>query len=238
MPNPQLRLDAALGLVVIEFRDESGTVTTSIPSQRQLDAYRMWEQQHNAPPATLPGDAAGHTVGCASRQPAGISAAEGGPATVAAGPAIAAPTGIRSGRACCLRSGNPEDVGWSPTRLDGDPDVAPAACRSSEGSADSFLVPLMPALSRHYELAWSRCRRATRWPPRSTRRTSSGWNGAGTTRSGRHSPARCKVSRACCGCTRSRRCRPIIRHGWTGHGCSDWSWSARTLPMCSRRGSP
>lgn len=40
--NPTLRLDPALGLVVIEFRDESGNVTASIPSQRQIDAYRMW----------------------------------------------------------------------------------------------------------------------------------------------------------------------------------------------------
>ena len=36
IPNPQMRLDPALGLVVIEFRDTSGAVTTSIPSQRQL----------------------------------------------------------------------------------------------------------------------------------------------------------------------------------------------------------
>jgi hypothetical protein len=47
--NPSLRLDAALGLVVIEFRDDSGTITSSIPSQRQLEAYRQHEQ---APPNT------------------------------------------------------------------------------------------------------------------------------------------------------------------------------------------
>jgi hypothetical protein len=46
--NPSLRLDAALGLVVIEFRDDSGTITSSIPSQRQLEAYR----QHEQPPPT------------------------------------------------------------------------------------------------------------------------------------------------------------------------------------------
>lgn len=39
-PNPTLRLDSALGLVVIEFRDESGAVTHSIPSAHQLEAYR------------------------------------------------------------------------------------------------------------------------------------------------------------------------------------------------------
>lgn len=40
--NPSLRLDAALGLVVIEFRNDSGAITTSIPSQRQLEAYQRW----------------------------------------------------------------------------------------------------------------------------------------------------------------------------------------------------
>lgn len=38
--NPSLRLDPALGLVVIEFRNETGTVTRSIPTQQQLDAYK------------------------------------------------------------------------------------------------------------------------------------------------------------------------------------------------------
>lgn len=39
-PNPTLRLDPALGLVVIEFVSKSGAVTSSIPSQRQLAAYQ------------------------------------------------------------------------------------------------------------------------------------------------------------------------------------------------------
>jgi len=34
LPNPTLRLDPALGLVVIEFLSKSGSVTSSIPSQR------------------------------------------------------------------------------------------------------------------------------------------------------------------------------------------------------------
>src|SRR5689334_9538145 len=41
--NPTLRLDAALGLVVIEFRNETGAITTSIPSQRQLQEYQRWQ---------------------------------------------------------------------------------------------------------------------------------------------------------------------------------------------------
>lgn len=54
MPNPQLRLDPALGLLVIEFRDTSGAVRASIPTQRQLNAYRMWEQMHAAVPDASP----------------------------------------------------------------------------------------------------------------------------------------------------------------------------------------
>ena len=38
--NPSLRLDPALGLVVMEFRNEAGKVTESFPDTRQLDAYR------------------------------------------------------------------------------------------------------------------------------------------------------------------------------------------------------
>ncbi len=39
LPNPSLRLDAALGLVVLEFRNADGTART-IPSERELQAYR------------------------------------------------------------------------------------------------------------------------------------------------------------------------------------------------------
>jgi hypothetical protein len=55
--NPTLRLDPALGLVVIEFHnDSSGAVTTSIPSQRQLEAYQRWDATHFGPtPAGQPG---------------------------------------------------------------------------------------------------------------------------------------------------------------------------------------
>ena len=44
-PNPTLRLDARLGMVVLEFHDDQGAVSGSIPSQRVLDAYR----NHSAP---------------------------------------------------------------------------------------------------------------------------------------------------------------------------------------------
>ncbi len=53
--NPTLRLDPALGLVVIEFRDDAGALTSTIPSQRQIEAYRTHQQaipqRAGAPPA-------------------------------------------------------------------------------------------------------------------------------------------------------------------------------------------
>ena len=38
--NPKLRIDRDLGMVVIEFRDAAGRVSVSLPSQRELEAYR------------------------------------------------------------------------------------------------------------------------------------------------------------------------------------------------------
>jgi hypothetical protein len=54
-PNPSLQLDPALGLVVIEFRNNTGTVTDSIPSERQLEAYQRWATTHFGPaPSGMP----------------------------------------------------------------------------------------------------------------------------------------------------------------------------------------
>jgi hypothetical protein len=50
-PIPTLQLDPALGLVVIEFVNSSGAVTTSIPTQRELTAYREGTAE---PPGTHP----------------------------------------------------------------------------------------------------------------------------------------------------------------------------------------
>jgi hypothetical protein len=49
LANPALRLDASLGLVVIEFRDGAGTITHSIPSQRQMEAYRTHQDTPPSP---------------------------------------------------------------------------------------------------------------------------------------------------------------------------------------------
>jgi len=47
--SPSLQIEPGLGVVVIEFRDATGNVTDSIPSQRQLQAYRL----HQATPPGL-----------------------------------------------------------------------------------------------------------------------------------------------------------------------------------------
>lgn len=39
VPNPSLRLDPALGLVVMEFRDRQGR-TETLPTEKELEAYR------------------------------------------------------------------------------------------------------------------------------------------------------------------------------------------------------
>jgi hypothetical protein len=46
IPNPTVRFDPALELVVIEFYSAAGSVTTSVPSQRQLQEYRKWNVTH------------------------------------------------------------------------------------------------------------------------------------------------------------------------------------------------
>lgn len=59
LPNPTLRLDPGLAIVVIEFRDETGAVRSTIPTEQQLDAYRTWDRTHATAAAapTAHGDA-------------------------------------------------------------------------------------------------------------------------------------------------------------------------------------
>jgi hypothetical protein len=45
-PNPSVRIDSALNLVVLEFRDAQGEVH-SIPTARELDAYRTAPPEPN-----------------------------------------------------------------------------------------------------------------------------------------------------------------------------------------------
>ena len=83
--NPVIRLDESLGLVVIEFRNASGAVTTSIPSQRQLQAYQRWDDTRLGPappgctdvPASTPPPAAPRHASPASREPSRSKRPEG-----------------------------------------------------------------------------------------------------------------------------------------------------------------
>lgn len=58
IPNPTLRLDGSLGMVVLEFYDASGAITASIPSQRVLDAYRNHTKPMPQPPGAEKADLA------------------------------------------------------------------------------------------------------------------------------------------------------------------------------------
>jgi len=57
--NPSFRFDPTVGLVVIQFHDDNGVVTNSIPSQRQLQAYRTHQETppgEQSPKASQPAD--------------------------------------------------------------------------------------------------------------------------------------------------------------------------------------
>jgi hypothetical protein len=83
--NPSLRLDPGLGLVVIEFHNAAGTVTGTIPTAQQLQAYRRWEtaqmgpSSHAAPAADVGGDTVPPAVRSAPRN-APPAAGPGSPA--------------------------------------------------------------------------------------------------------------------------------------------------------------
>jgi hypothetical protein len=49
-PNPTLRLDFELEIVVLEFRDDNGRVRNTIPTEQQLAAYRSWDRTQSGDP--------------------------------------------------------------------------------------------------------------------------------------------------------------------------------------------
>lgn len=108
--NPSLRLDAALGLVVIEFRDDSGTITSSIPSQRQLEAYRMHEQS----PPSAPGAMVGHAVATASGATASGASASGASANGATAGTIPADPTVRAAERPSVAQGRGEQAPGAP----------------------------------------------------------------------------------------------------------------------------
>lgn len=48
-PNPALRIEPALGVVVIEMRDAGGRVVRSVPSEKELEAYRAAAMRGDRP---------------------------------------------------------------------------------------------------------------------------------------------------------------------------------------------
>ena len=52
--NPSLHLDPALNLVVLQFLDNKGDVTDSIPSPKQLKAYQARQSEGTGPAIPAP----------------------------------------------------------------------------------------------------------------------------------------------------------------------------------------
>ncbi len=57
--NPSLHLDLALNLVVLQFVDDKGDVTSSIPSVKQLKAYKAHQSEPAAKAAAPSPDHSG-----------------------------------------------------------------------------------------------------------------------------------------------------------------------------------
>jgi hypothetical protein len=53
MVDPHMRIETALNLVVLEFRDADGAVSRSIPSPREIEAYRAGRAETPPPRAEL-----------------------------------------------------------------------------------------------------------------------------------------------------------------------------------------
>jgi hypothetical protein len=87
-PNPALRVDPELGLVVLEFRDVRGAART-IPTERELEAYRTAARGNGHP--TGPYD---------TMEPTGTAATSGGAGGGEPGPSPSgSPAGGPTGRA-------------------------------------------------------------------------------------------------------------------------------------------
>ncbi len=57
--NPSLHLDVALNLVVLQFLDDKGDVTDSIPTAKQLKAYQSHQSDGTGPSIPAPKRPAG-----------------------------------------------------------------------------------------------------------------------------------------------------------------------------------
>ncbi len=88
-PNPSFRIDAALGIVVMQFSNEAGQVSSTIPTAQQLAAYHRAAGAAHASPATY-----ASATHASVAPPDRTTASEPGMArTVAGGSSPAAPIG-------------------------------------------------------------------------------------------------------------------------------------------------
>lgn len=74
-PNPSLRIEPTLGVVVFEVRDGAGEVTRSVPTERELRAYRTAAMRGEGVRGEDAPDAAARATGAADqiRNPPGGS---------------------------------------------------------------------------------------------------------------------------------------------------------------------
>jgi hypothetical protein len=96
-PNPSLRFEPTLGLVVFELRDSAGEVTRSVPTERELRAYRTAAlrgddapdaaRNDEAPPTGAAGQTRNPPGGSPSSASASVVAEEGAPKAPADSPA-------------------------------------------------------------------------------------------------------------------------------------------------------
>lgn len=96
-PNPSLRVDPSLNIVVLEFRDAAGEVRRSIPTERELATYRAALRRGDqaaesaAPAAGAQQAAEGGAPSAPDRPRGGGPAASDSPRVSEAGPAAGAP---------------------------------------------------------------------------------------------------------------------------------------------------
>lgn len=98
-PNPSLRMDPALNIVVIEFRDASGDIRRSMPTERELASYRAALRRGDegapgggvSPPPAMPNSADGEPARRGSPGPAAAPATALPPPAPSAGGAPTAP---------------------------------------------------------------------------------------------------------------------------------------------------
>jgi hypothetical protein len=97
LPNPRLRLDGTLGMVVLEFRDGVGRLAHSIPTAREIAAYRAAALSDAPMPIGTAAPRAGDppapaAAATATASPSGAVAATSAPTATAGTRPAAVPT--------------------------------------------------------------------------------------------------------------------------------------------------